>query len=121
VDSTVTIPSRASGIASVSVGAALDTVVVLKPGVTFEWLQPDRQSLRHFKLIPAQVPTSGLTRPSKSTTSRHSCLRCLATVRLAPPAGVEPATWWVEATRSIQLSYGGQNRLSLELTPGTPG
>ena len=24
-----------------------------------------------------------------------------------PPAGVEPATWWVEATRSVQLSYGG--------------
>ena len=25
-----------------------------------------------------------------------------------PPAGVEPATWWVEATCSIQLSYGGK-------------
>jgi EmrB/QacA subfamily drug resistance transporter len=24
-----------------------------------------------------------------------------------PPAGVEPATWWVETTCSIQLSYGG--------------
>ncbi len=29
---------------------------------------------------------------------------------LVPPAGVEPATWWVEATRSIQLSYGGKSR-----------
>ena len=26
---------------------------------------------------------------------------------MVPPAGVEPATWWVEATRSIQLSYRG--------------
>jgi hypothetical protein len=26
---------------------------------------------------------------------------------IEPPAGVEPATWWVEATRSIQLSYEG--------------
>ena len=25
-----------------------------------------------------------------------------------PPAGVEPATWWVETTCSIQLSYGGR-------------
>ncbi len=34
-----------------------------------------------------------------------------------PPAGVEPATWWVEATRSIQLSYGGEDsgQLSLRL------
>ena len=29
------------------------------------------------------------------------------TWRYVPPAGVEPATWWVEATRSIQLSYRG--------------
>ena len=27
-----------------------------------------------------------------------------------PPAGIEPATWWVEATRSVQLSYGGRCR-----------
>jgi hypothetical protein len=26
---------------------------------------------------------------------------------LEPPARLERATWWVEATRSIQLSYGG--------------
>ena len=30
-----------------------------------------------------------------------------------PPAGVEPATWWVEATRSIQLSYGGEDSVQL--------
>jgi hypothetical protein len=28
-----------------------------------------------------------------------------------PPAGIEPATWWVEATRSVQLSYGGRCRI----------
>ena len=28
---------------------------------------------------------------------------------VVPPAGVEPATWWVEATRSVQLSYGGED------------
>jgi hypothetical protein len=32
-----------------------------------------------------------------------------------PPAGVEPATWWVEATRSIQLSYGGEDATSAVL------
>ncbi len=26
---------------------------------------------------------------------------------LVPPAGLEPATWRLEVTRSIQLSYGG--------------
>ena len=28
-------------------------------------------------------------------------------VRLAPPAGLEPAASWSEARRSVQLSYGG--------------
>ncbi len=27
-----------------------------------------------------------------------------------PPAGLEPATLWSEATRSIRLSYGGKKR-----------
>ena len=31
----------------------------------------------------------------------------------APPAGVEPATWWVETTCSIQLSYGGKAQGSM--------
>ena len=34
-----------------------------------------------------------------------------------PPAGVEPATWWVEATRSIQLSYGGAPISGIEAWP----
>ncbi len=41
----------------------------------------------------------------------------------APPAGVEPATWWVEATRSVQLSYGGigdAGRVRMPDRPWTP-
>jgi hypothetical protein len=34
-----------------------------------------------------------------------------ALARSVPPAGVEPATWWVEATRSVQLSYRGWRQL----------
>ncbi|GEM_PF-4945027 len=36
---------------------------------------------------------------------------------VVPPAGVEPATWWVEATRSIQLSYGGNTKDPLTRNP----
>src|SRR5665811_1453690 len=36
---------------------------------------------------------------------------------LAPPAGVEPATWWVEATRSIQLSYRGSDHEVTTVVP----
>jgi hypothetical protein len=34
-----------------------------------------------------------------------------------PPAGVEPATWWVEATRSVQLSYGGEHDRRADAAP----
>ncbi len=38
-----------------------------------------------------------------------------------PPAGVEPATWWVEATRSIQLSYRGPAPHAIRTVGGTGG
>ncbi len=38
----------------------------------------------------------------------------------APPAGVEPATWWVEATRSVQLSYGGGHGVGTSGRPPGP-
>jgi len=37
-----------------------------------------------------------------------------------PPAGLEPATWWVEATRSVQLSYRGAARAWLPVRRRVP-
>ena len=37
----------------------------------------------------------------------HSTSSGLGSRKRVPPAGLEPATLWSEATRSIQLRYGG--------------
>jgi hypothetical protein len=43
---------------------------------------------------------------SRTPFAPHSEANSLTSI-FVPPAGVEPATWWVEATRSVQLSYEG--------------
>jgi hypothetical protein len=42
--------------------------------------------------------------------ARRRDYKVRAPERSVPPAGLEPATWWVEATRSVQLSYRGAVR-----------
>ena len=57
--------------------------------------------LRRLSLYPAE-----LRAPSNLPSALHPSASSLSAKRVMRPAGLEPAAYWFEASRSIQLSYG---------------